>query len=133
MFDTKVIRKNARKYPELIAGITPRFLEEASIAVQADAKRNAPNKTGNLEGSITREVKSGYAIVGTNVEYAEYVEYGTRPHYIGASVNIRGVGWRFIGNHPGTTAQPFMRPAIDTNRKKLVSRLADMIRRAVRG
>ena len=111
MFDTRVVRKNARKYPELIAGITPRFLEEASIIVQADAKRNAPVDTGNLRGSITREVKSDSAIVGTNVGYAEHVEYGTRH----------------------MKAQPYLRPAIDTNRKGLITRLADMIRRAVRG
>lgn len=45
--------------------------------IKADAKRICPEDTGHLKGSITREkIPNGYA-VGTNVEYAPYVEYGT--------------------------------------------------------
>jgi HK97 gp10 family phage protein len=38
--------------------------------------------TGNLRNSITHETDSDTAYVGTNVEYAPYVEFGTRkyPH-----------------------------------------------------
>lgn len=111
MFDARVIRKNARKYPQMMRSIVPRFLEEASIIVQADAKRQVPVDTGNLRGSISRQIKGNTAIVGSNVEYAEHVEYGTRH----------------------MQSRPYMRPAIDNNRKDLIRRLANMIRSAIRG
>ena len=107
LFSAQVIRKNKRRYPEIVSSVTPRFLEEASIIVQADAKRMAPVKTGNLRGSIDRDVQGDKAVVGTNVEYAEHVEYGTRY----------------------TKEQPYLRPAIDQNRKGLIRRFAEMIRR----
>jgi len=111
LFSARVIRKNAKNYPQLLAGITPKFLTEAAIIVQADAKRMVPVDEGNLKGSIVREVDGNTATVGTNVEYAEHVEYGTRH----------------------MDAQPYMRPAIDNNRKGLIRRFANMIRRALRG
>ena len=133
MFDVQMIRKGFRDYSGLMKGITPVFLEEAGIVVEAEAKRLINPDTGNLRGSINHRVQLNTAIVATNVEYAEPVEYGTGPHRIDSAVKIRGVGWRHIGMHPGTKAQPFMRPAIDNNRKGLIRRLANMIRSAIRG
>jgi phage gpG-like protein len=52
-------------------------------------------------------VKGDYAEVGTNVEYAPYVEYGTR--------------------NPNYRAQPFMRPAVDVNKDELNRDFQDML------
>jgi len=100
------VRETKRDYPGIITKVSPRFLTEAGIVVQAAAKRLAPVDTGNLRGSITREVFGDRAEVGTNVEYAEHVEYGTR--------------------HMG--AQPYMRPAIDENRKGLISKFVELLK-----
>lgn len=66
----------------------------AALAVQNQAKRLCPVDTGRLRDSITWELgmMNGLpsARVGTNVEYAIYVETGTR--YM--------------------SAQPFLRPAL---------------------
>lgn len=50
-----------------------------ALAVEAHAKTIVPVRTGNLKNSIHtwREGPSHYA-VGTTVEYAPYVEFGTR-------------------------------------------------------
>lgn len=68
-----------------------RALEEIGLAAEGYAKRACPVDTGNLRNSITHAVESDEdaVYVGTNVEYAPYVEMGTRR----------------------TAAQPFLRPA----------------------
>lgn len=68
-----------------------RALEEIGLAAEGYAKRACPVDTGNLRNSVTHAVESGEdaVYVGTNVEYAPYVEMGTSR----------------------TAAQPFLRPA----------------------
>lgn len=68
-----------------------RALEEIGLAAEGYAKRACPVDTGNLRNSITHAVESGEKAVyiGTNVEYAPYVELGTSK----------------------MQAQPFLRPA----------------------
>lgn len=107
-------------------------------SVQADAKYNAPSKTGDLRNSIKSNVKIDEdEIVGkayTNKEHAAYVEFGTGPtgrgtykytikgyslHYTATKwrVNIPGVGVRYIA---GQVSQPFMTTAYlqEKNSKK---------------
>lgn len=65
-------------------------------------------------------------VVGTNVSYSAAVEFGTSPHVItpddaevlkftvdGETVYARSV------DHPGTEAQPYMRPAVKGTERKL--------------
>lgn len=68
-----------------------RALEEIGLAAEGYAKRACPVDTGNLRNSITHAVEGSEdaVYIGTNVEYAPYVEMGTRR----------------------TAAQPFLRPA----------------------
>lgn len=66
-------------------------LEEIGLLAENYAERKCPVDTGNLRGSITYEVDTGgnAVYIGTNVEYAPYVELGTSRQ----------------------KAQPFLRPA----------------------
>lgn len=66
-------------------------LEEIGLLAEGYAARKCPVDTGNLRGSIAYEVDAADSAVyiGTNVEYAPYVELGT--------------------SHQ--KAQPFLRPA----------------------
>ena len=52
-------------------------LTNACILVSNAAKEKVPVDTGNLQDSITYEVNGNEGVVGTNVEYAPYVEFGT--------------------------------------------------------
>lgn len=79
----------ARQSLENIAeGLTGREMVEAMYQalniLGADAKRFSPVDTGRLHSSITGQVtKAGFpvkrlqGIVGTNIEYAPYMEWGT--------------------------------------------------------
>lgn len=66
-----------------------RALEKIGLVAEGYAKRLCPVDTGNLRNSITHDTDDEAAYIGTNVEYAVYVEMGT--------VN--------------TPAQPYLKPA----------------------
>lgn len=65
-------------------------------------------------------------VVGTNVEYASYVEFGTGPHPITPDdadvLHFEDDGEEVFATrvmHPGTPAQPFLRPAMRRTRSNL--------------
>ena len=66
-------------------------LEKIGLSAESYAAKKCPVDTGNLRASITHEVDAGdnAVYIGTNVEYAPYVELGTSRQ----------------------KAQPFLRPA----------------------
>ena len=109
------------------AGAVGRDLTRRAINVRDQAVRNAsgrpgPNvQTGRLRSSITFDVlvKEGQLVarVGTNVEYALFVEEGTSPHDIRPR-RRRALSWptadhpvRLV-HHPGNRPYPFLRPAL---------------------
>jgi phage gpG-like protein len=98
--------------------------ETLAFFLEAEAKQKVKVKTGDLRRKITSETQhtstSSKAKVGTNVEYAQALEEGSKPHAINYSkpqhLNIEG-RWVTVKkiNHPGTKAQPFLKPSIDDN------------------
>lgn len=93
-----------------------RALEKCGLTAEGYAKRLAPVETGNLRNSITHQVDDGESTVyiGTNVEYAPYVELGTGKYAEGG----RPTPWVYRddnGNYhwtAGNPAQPFLAPAV---------------------
>lgn len=55
-----------------------RGLEAIGMTAEGHAKKNTPVDTGRLRNSITHTTDSNAAYIGTNVEYAPYVELGAR-------------------------------------------------------
>ena len=56
-----------------------KLVKDTLYNIEKDAKRDCPVDTGRLRGSITTNIISTYSgEVGTNVEYADYVNSGTR-------------------------------------------------------
>lgn len=72
-----------------------RALEAMGLQAEGYAKMLAPVDTGRLRNSLTHDARPGEEAVyiGTNVEYAPYVEYGTRR----------------------SRAQPYLEPAIQNH------------------
>lgn len=64
---------------ELNAALAVAF-EKIGLAGERYAKKACPVDTGRLRNSISHiaDVPAGEVYVGTNVEYAAYVEFGTR-------------------------------------------------------
>ena len=76
-------------------------MTKACLLVERDAKRNAPVDTGRLRSSITNRLDIDgnqiVGVVGTNVEYASFLEHGTSK----------------------MPAHPFLFPALEANREKI--------------
>lgn len=100
-------------------------LTRACLTVENAAKENCPVDTGELRASITYNIQGKTGEVGTNVEYAPYVEYGTG--VFAAAGNGRQDRWSYqdakgdwhstIGQRP----QPYLQPALDSNKDNIVN------------
>ena len=56
-------------------------LRDVGFQIERRAKRNAPVNTGALRRSITiDDSKENVVRVGSNLKYAPFVEFGTKPH-----------------------------------------------------
>jgi HK97 gp10 family phage protein len=108
-------------------------INEAAIHVESKAAMLAPVDKGLLRKSITHRIidRDGYPVgqVGTNVEYAAWVEFGTGEFAEGGGG--RKGGWSYKdekGNWVftrGNKPQPFLTPALNTSRsyiKTIISR-----------
>ena len=116
MFFNVTINDHGDKTKAEINAALNRALERIGAEAESIAAGLCPVDTGNLRGSITHKVKKGEkaAYIGTNVEYAPYVELGTGVHYAHGG---RDTAWTYMddkGKMHGTKghiAQPFLRPA----------------------
>jgi len=54
-----------------------RSLEKIGLVAEGYAKKACPVDTGRLRNSITHEVDDKDVYIGSNVEYAPHVEFGT--------------------------------------------------------
>jgi len=93
-----------------------RALEKCGLVAEGYAKRLVRVDTGNLRNSITHQVDEGESAVyiGSNVEYAPYVELGTGRYTEGG----RPTPWVYQDDEgnwhwtAGNPAQPFLKPAV---------------------
>lgn len=106
-------------------------LTKCALIVEADAKLKCPVDTGELRQSITHEVYRDGCVIGTNYEYAPYVEYGTGLY---ASNGLgRQDKWSYQDSKGqwhttvGQKPQPFLQPALNDNRDKIVEIIKDSI------
>lgn len=78
----EVREDNREQFKHAFNKALARALEEIGLAAEGYAKRLCPVDTGRLRNSITHVTRYGAKAVyiGTNVEYARYVEMGTSRH-----------------------------------------------------
>lgn len=99
-------------------------LAKCGFTAEGYAKRLCPVKTGNLRNSITHEVveDENAVYIGTNNEYAAYVELGTGIYAEGGGG--RPTPWVYQdanGNWHythGQKPQPFLKPAVTDHTDK---------------
>lgn len=121
----------------------PSAMDDIALHIEREAKKRAPVDDGPLRasiGSVVEAIADGYrAVIGTNMEYAADVEFGTSPHVITAKgdgylrFTIDGeVIFRKSVDHPGTPAQPYLGPALRTSEAFITQRLREAWRDSVR-
>lgn len=104
-------------FARLREAIRPR-MEMLAAEIEADIRRNAPVDSGELVRSIRRRG----TVITIDAPHWHFVEYGTRPHIIRPRVK-RALWWPGADHpvkrvyHPGTRAQPFIRPAATRQRR----------------
>jgi len=86
-----------------------KIILKACLIVERDAKILCPVDTGRLRSSITHEIEGITGRVGSNVEYARAVELGSEdPAY-------------------NQAPQPYLRPALHKNEKKILELFKNII------
>lgn len=96
-----------------------RALEICGGTVEGHAKenlvRNGSVKSGTLLGSITHQPKDKYTMaVGTDVEYAPYVELG---HNQEPGRYVPAIKKRLVASH--VNGKPYLRPAAENHLEEL--------------
>ena len=111
-------------------------MQKACLVVETAARKKAPKDTGALRNSIQSKLEvNGDDIIGvvfTPLEYAPYVEYGTG--LFAESGGRKDVPWNFQNDKgewcstSGQKPHPFMKPAFDESRNKIIQILGESIK-----
>lgn len=126
--DSLMEKFNAKIAPENMRAA----LEECCLLVENEAKIQCPVNNGQLRASITHEVEDNQGIVGTNVEYAPYVEFGTGL-FAEEGNGRKDVPWTYQDakgdwhSTKGQKPQPFLHPALTSNRQRIIDTLRKFI------
>jgi len=100
--------------PKLAERILDRFMALAAEYVWSETARLAPYRTGRLVRSIIMRRRGPiHYVIGTPVEYAPYIEFGTRPHIIEPR---RAKALRFIVHHEIVFARRVQHPGTKPRR-----------------
>jgi hypothetical protein len=106
-------------------GPVAKYLAKLGVKGEGIAKRLCPTHHGRLRASVTwREGKEASGLVlyiGTNLAYARWVEFGTRPHWpppgaLDEWARAHGIPSGYLVarkiSRSGTPPQPFLRPML---------------------
>ncbi len=105
---------NSKEVLAVLREAATRALEKCGIAAEGFAKKAVPVDTGNLRNSITHKVAGDEVYIGTNNEYAVYVELGTGKYAEGGRPDpwvYKDEEGRWHHTH-GQRAQPYLKPAV---------------------
>jgi HK97 gp10 family phage protein len=112
-------------------------LFNSSREIQKNVRREAPHRTGALQGHVLTEIDYPQAIVSVDEKYGEFVEYGTRPHLIRPK-NKKALFWKgalspyAVVKHPGTKANPFFKRGFERSENYVKNQFTAVIDRLVR-
>ena len=131
-----------RRLGENIDEIVDSGLKQGAQKVQRSAKSLIRQKgaydTGNLHKNIVVEkIEKGY-IVGTNVKYAPFVEFGTGTRGDPTVSHTQREKWRYKDSQGrwhtahAMRPRPFMRPAFNVNRKYVIKSVRNALMKRLR-
>jgi len=139
MSDADKIISNLEHLSGNIADRVEKALIKGMKQIQGDAKLLVPVKEGRLRNSTTASVTRDAELdiigeVGTNLEYAAYVEFGTGQRGESADKDLpEGLSLSYTQREwPGQAPQPFLYPAFKNNKKEIEQKIAAAIKAAMR-
>lgn len=107
--DATSFEKFLKKAPAGFERALQNAIQKGAYLIERVAKTNAPVDTGRLRSSIATELIPFKATIMPHVNYARFLEFGTR--YI--------------------TARPFMGPAADSTDKQIMTILNDEVKKVL--
>lgn len=120
---------NIDEFKEELSQVKAKALEEIGLIAEGYAKHLCPVDTGRLRNSISHAVDGDNAYIGTNVEYAPYVELGTGKYTEGG----RTTPWKYQDENgkwhvtSGMKPRPFLRPAAEEHGQEYSQILKDAL------
>ena len=128
-----VINKLGDVAENLSAGLY-NALQESGEVVRKEAVLNCPVQTGRLRGSITVNVEGNTAEIGTNLEYAPFVEYGTGSKGDKSVAHTTREKWTYYSGGQffttsGQAPQPFLTPALKNNKDTIIKLIREAVKR----
>lgn len=127
-------KDNSKQAKQALQNQIIKALIQSAMLVEGQAVLLAQVNTGNLRDKIGYQVDNPelVAYVGTNVEYAIWVEFGTGE--FAEAGNGRKGGWVYrtpdgkVHFTYGMPPRPYLRPAFRQNQKAIKAILADCLR-----
>lgn len=113
----KLTPSNARK-------VQGKFVSLAAQDLVRNLMRNSPVDHGVLKSWFIGSISDSEAHIKTPAEYAEYVNYGTRPHFI-YPTNKKMLYWEGASHpvpfvvHPGTSPTLFVENSIEETKLRM--------------
>lgn len=133
------IKTNIPEVEQALSEALRRGFKVCGDVAKGHAMKDCPVDTGTLSGSIDYDSDDKQMIVGTNEEYAPYVEYGTGiygPHKSPiVPTEKKALHWKdkagkdhFAKSVKGMKARPFIKPALSKHVDEYKKVLADELR-----
>lgn len=141
------IQKDLTDYESTVSKDIQGAIVRSTYRVGARTRQNAPVNFGRLRQSIREKIRKFTGEVTVNVDYAGAVEFGTKAHVIRPNKKKAlafkpGGGFRFWDEsgrvvfrsvkHPGTKAQPYLRPALEAEVNPFTKTIKDIIEDATK-
>ena len=115
-----------------------KVLKNSAMTIQRNAisnlKSNGSVQTGHLRRGIGNFRRGMTVTIHTsNIKYAIMVEKGTKPHIIKPK-NKKALYWKGAARpvkqvkHPGSKAKPYLIPAFDKEKDKIIEDLSKIIK-----
>jgi HK97 gp10 family phage protein len=120
----KVVNNTLKVKAELLKNIN-KGLEAVGLYAEGEVKRRAPVDTGDLRSSVASEVYPDKVRIGSDKNYAVYVEMGTGLY--AEEGNGRKTPWVYEGRDgkmyqtKGQKPQPYLRSGIEENINQIVT------------
>ena len=127
---------NSKEFLDALDGAIVKALERCGMQAEGYAKDLAPVDTGNLRNSISYRVDASNkeVVIGTNNEYAAYVELGTGKYKEGGGG--RPDSWVYQDDNGnwhhthGQKAQPYLKPAVADHKQTYHNIIKDALKNA---
>ena len=132
MADDVLFIDNSKQFQEAFEAACKRALERCGMQAEGYAKDLVPVDTGNLRNSITHKVAEDVVYIGTNNEYAAYVELGTGKYAEGG----RKDPWVYQDDEgrwhhtDGQRAPPSLNPAVADHKQTYRNIIKDELENA---